>query len=126
MRNLKLLVCGDRNWTEVQIIHDWLSAFNKSDEWLEITLVHGAAKGADSIAGEIAKSFAWNVKPYPAEWDKYGKAAGPIRNRQMLKENPDIDIVLGFHTNLKESKGTKDMLILAIQEGIEMHLITGR
>ena len=123
MRNLKLLVCGDRNWADEELIYDWLLSFNMSDAWLEIILIHGAARGADTIAEKIARSFAWRIKPYPAEWIKYGKVAGPIRNREMIKEKPDI--VLAFHSNLKQSKGTKDMVMLSIHEGIETHLITG-
>ena len=42
----------------------------------------------------------------PADWKKYGKSAGPIRNREMLKMDPDI--VLIFHDDPKNSKGTKD------------------
>jgi hypothetical protein len=124
MKNIKLLVCGSRDWTDRDLIYDWLNSFNMSEEWLGITLIHGAARGADTIAALVAKSFAWNIKPYPAEWEKYGKIAGPIRNREMIKENPDI--VLAFHSNLKESKGTKDMVLLAVSAGIETHLITGK
>ena len=123
MRNLKLLVCGDRNWKDEETIYEWLYLFNESEDWLGITLIHGAAKGADSIAEKVARSFAWEVKPFPANWSELGKKAGPIRNRAMLAEKPDI--VLAFHTNLKESKGTKDMVILSVKEGIETHLITG-
>jgi hypothetical protein len=46
----------------------------------------------------------------PADWDKYGKRAGAMRNQQMLDEHPDIEQALAFHPNLKESKGTKDMV----------------
>jgi hypothetical protein len=123
MKNLKILVCGDREWKDEDIIYEWLESFNESIDWLEITLIHGAARGADSIADKIARSFAWHVKPYPADWETLGKKAGPMRNREMLKEKPDI--VLAFHTDLKNSKGTKDMVLLSVKEGIETHLITG-
>jgi len=124
MRDIKILVCGGRNWADVGTIHNWLCAFNNSDEWLQITLIQGDAAGADTIAKEMAKGWAWEIKSYPADWKRYGRAAGPIRNREMMEEKPDI--VLAFHTNLKESKGTKDMVLLSIKEGIDTHLITGK
>lgn len=124
MKNLRILVCGDRNWENVELIQEWLEAFNLSDQWLQITLIHGNAKGADTIASEIARGWAWNIVSYPAEWGKYGKSAGQIRNREMIKENPDV--VLAFHSDLKISKGTRDMVLLAVKEGIETHLITGK
>ena len=73
------------------------------------------------------------VKKYPAPWNdvegkptsqigfrqdgtKYWKAAGPARNREMLKEKPDI--VLAFHNDIEKSKGTKDMVMAANKAGI--------
>jgi len=45
----------------------------------------------------------------------YGKAAGPIRNREMFKKRPDL--VVGFHENIFQSKGTKDMISVARHDG---------
>jgi len=43
---------------------------------------------------------------YYADWERYGRAAGPIRNRQMIETKPNL--VLAFHNNLALSKGTKN------------------
>ena len=58
MKNIKILVCGDRDWGDIETIFNWLYAFNDSDQWLEITLIHGNARGADSIAGELRDKIA--------------------------------------------------------------------
>lgn len=105
--SVKVLVTGDRNWTDKEMIEHVLSL------WLtpKDTLIHGAARGADILAGKAAEEFGATVLPFSADWDKYGRAAGPIRNRQMLDQKPDL--VLAFHDNLKDSKGTKDCCVEA-------------
>ena len=59
----------------------------------------------------------------PANWVKYGRAAGPIRNRRMLELVPP-DLVVAFHDDLESSRGTKDMVIAARQAEIPVRLIT--
>lgn len=135
---MKILVTGDRNWTNaVSVGHAILKVvegFGETDPG-NVTIVHGAARGADSIAGYAASMFDMVEKSYPAHWGHtkdcppdckrmVGRPAGVIRNQQMLDENPDIDIVLAFHPNLSESKGTKDMIKRVEKSGIEYHLIT--
>lgn len=75
------------------------------------------------MASTVAKSLGFkNIIPFPAEWEKYGKSAGPIRNRQMLDENPDL--VIAFHDDIESSKGTKDCIKEAEKRGIEVQLIS--
>jgi hypothetical protein len=121
--SMKILVCGDRNWKNIKIILKVLLKEKKSSK-TKITVVHGAAKGADTIAGQVALKLKMNVKLYPAQWQLYGRAAGFIRNRQMLDENPDISKVIAFHNNISESKGTKDMLKISKKRGITTKLYT--
>jgi hypothetical protein len=65
---------------------------------------------------------AW-VYSFPADWETYGKAAGPIRNTQMLTEgNPDM--VAAFHNDISKSKGTKNMIVQAKKAGIKVILLT--
>lgn len=57
---------------------------------------------------------------YPALWNTYGRAAGPIRNSLMLKKHPDINLVLAYHDQFSESRGTRDMCEQAEKAGIEV------
>jgi len=100
-----VLVTGDRDWTNEIVIKDTIGRMSDSIT----TLVHGNAKGADRIAAKIALSLKIPVRSFPAQWDTHGLAAGPIRNRQMLKETHP-EIVLAFHDDIENSKGTKDMI----------------
>jgi hypothetical protein len=85
----------------------------------DVCIVHGAAKGLDTIAGQVARELGYDVVPHEAEWSTYGRAAGPIRNQQMLEERPNL--VLAFHDDLLSSKGTKDMVKRALKAGLHVH-----
>jgi len=117
---MKVLICGDRNYKNVEMIRAWLS---KLQDWGYTTLIEGEAKGADSIARDEARRMGLEVEPYPAEWKKYGKAAGPIRNRVMLTEGKP-DLVVAFHTEIEKSKGTKNMLEIAEKAGVNTILVS--
>lgn len=120
---MRILVCGDRNWDDEALINKvlfeywllWLESETPEDDFV---IIHGAARGADSIAGKIARRQSVKEEAYPAEWDKYHKAAGPIRNQQMLTEGRPT-LVLAFHDNIEKSKGTRDMVDKAKRAGIE-------
>jgi hypothetical protein len=64
--------------------NDWLHA-----EHQFTLLIHGDARGADWLAGEWAKERGVEVA-CPADWRRRGRGAGPIHNRQMLDEHPDL------------------------------------
>jgi hypothetical protein len=114
---MKALFCGDRNWDNEAPIRTALL------ELLPDTIIiHGGARGADKMAGRVAKELGFTVIELPANWGRYGRAAGPIRNREMLMLNPDI--VFAFHKNIDESKGTKHMLKIAKEAGVDTILIT--
>ena len=74
---MRVLVCGDRNWTDTVKIHCSLHRFTRKD-----TIIHGACRGADRIAGEVAATLEIPVDVYPADWKQYGRAAGPIRTAE--------------------------------------------
>jgi hypothetical protein len=87
-------------------------------------IIHGAASGADTIAGNVGRSLGFDIIRFPAQWEKYGRAAGPIRNKQMLDEGRP-NLVLAFHPNIVESKGTKNMINQAQKRGIKTVVFSG-
>jgi hypothetical protein len=107
----KLLVCGSRTirdttyikgptqWAKNQIDAYWYYNLACYDE---LIMIEGAAKGIDTIAKEYAQENDWKIEEYPAEWDKYGKSAGYIRNELMVKAADEVLILWDG-----ESKGTK-------------------
>jgi hypothetical protein len=124
----KILVCGDRRWSNREKIAQQLRILKSTlisvvDGWQvgSFVVIHGAAKGADIIGGEEARRLGFEVEEYPADWS-FGRAAGPIRNQVMLEEGKP-NLVLAFHSNIEESKGTKDMVKRARAAGIPTEII---
>jgi hypothetical protein len=114
---MRILFCGDRNWLDYKTICDVMSQFKPE------VVIEGEAKGADSLAREAAEYFGVPVLKFPANWEQYGRAAGPIRNTQMLKEGKP-DLVVAFHNDIKNSKGTLDMVNQARKQNITVMVFT--
>ena len=113
---MRLLICGDRKWSNKESIKQELITIQPD------IVIHGACRGADQLADEAAKELGIECSSYPAQWYTYGKAAGPIRNQRMIDEgNPDF--VLAFHSDIANSKGTKDMVERAYLSGIPTRVI---
>ena len=109
---MKILVCGSRVWSNIEVIENTLRAYSSDS-----IVVHGGARGADQIVDAIAKSLGMKTIVYPADWNRYGKSAGMIRNREMLEaEKPDL--VLAFWDG--ESKGTKNMIDVATKAKVSV------
>lgn len=78
-------------------------------------LIHGGARGIDAIAASWARSHEVTVEAFPADWDAYGKRAGPLRNQAMCRRLLDLFAegyavhVYAFHDAIGGSKGTRNM-----------------
>lgn len=86
-------------------------------------IIEGEASGADTLARQVGENLGFDVWQFPADWKLHGKSAGPIRNRRMVLEGKP-DLVIAFHTNLKKSKGTADMVAYARSKGIKVEVVT--
>lgn len=119
---MRVLVTGDRNWNDFDYITATLSAMRQTHGLTEIC--HGAARGADTLAGQAAKNLGIPSTEFPANWKKHGRAAGPLRNKEMLDQfKPDL--VVAFHSNIKDSKGTKNCVLEARKRDIPVLLLRG-
>lgn len=114
---MKVLVCGSRHWSDAVKIKDRLSKLPP-----DTLIIEGGAKGADTMAFLVARSLGLKVMDFKADWEKYGKMAGPIRNRQMLDQVPDL--VIAFHEDLAKSLGTRDTVNEAKRRGIPVEVIS--
>lgn len=111
----RIIIAGSRSFNDYQLCYDTLSAFKHHKD---IIIVSGKAPGADHQGELVAKSLGWEVDPYPADWDKYGYAAGPIRNRVMAENATHL---IAFWNG--ESSGTKDMIKVAKQKKLLTKII---
>jgi len=110
-RPLRVLVCGGRNFNDPLTLGSWLGGIIKSHGIAVI--IEGGARGADHMARQFAKWKGIPVRTFYADWDFHGRAAGPIRNRDMLTEGKP-DLVVAF----EGGRGTADMVRQAKEAGI--------
>ena len=110
---MKVLICGSRFYTDYSRILQYVRSLE------DAVIIAGGARGADTLAVKAAGACGFLFREYPAQWEKYGRKAGPIRNQTMLDmEKPDI--VAAFHEDIESSKGTKDMVARARKSGVSV------
>ena len=129
---MRVLVCGGREFGFTrstdprlkEIANDqFMFIFDKLDQFLEQhdveILIAGGANGADDLAESWAKLNNIKTEIYPADWEKYGKRAGYVRNKEML-ESGKPDIILAF----PGGQGTKNMIQLGLDAGVPVTKFT--
>ena len=108
---MKVVVGGSRFQTSASFVFQALDAIHARQPITR--LAHGACEGTDLLAQEWALSRGIENSPYPADWKKWGRSAGPKRNSEMLAtESPDV--VIAF----PGGKGTADLTRRAESRGI--------
>lgn len=117
----RVLVCGDRNWRDRDMLWECLNIMHAKVGFGVV--IHGAARGADTLAHQWAIGAGVPVLPFPADWATHGKAAGPIRNTRMLAEGMPT-LVLAFHDDIEASKGTRDMVSRAKRANVPTYVLT--
>lgn len=121
---IRIIIAGSRKF------NDYSKMLNKLDElgihllatMDDIEIVSGHASGADALGEKFAKAYHYPLKIFPADWNTYGKAAGPIRNEQMAKYAAEVDRGILVAFSIGESKGTRNMIKLAKQYGLEVNV----
>ncbi len=117
----RVLICGGVSFSDEELFNKTLDEMIDKDN---IVLVSGHAKGADTFAELYAEKHGIEIKVFPPEWSKYGRAAGPIRNKQMLDYISEAEekFVIAFWNG--QSKGTKNTIETAKKMGIETHIVS--
>lgn len=114
MKNtVRILVTGGRDYHERNRVRIVLE--RARTRWGDITVVHGGCPtGLDALANHVAREMGLSVEVYRADWDRYGNAAGPIRNSEMVASRPDI--LFAF----PGGRGTRDCETKAVAAGIDV------
>ena len=123
------IICGGRDYQDSQTLNNTRDQLHS--ELTFTTIIHGAAKGADSLAGRWAKSTGIRVQEFPARWNhhdprcgprcrqaQYCRRAGFRRNEQMLTEGQP-DIVIAF----PGGRGTQGMIDLARNANVPVRTV---
>jgi predicted Rossmann fold nucleotide-binding protein DprA/Smf involved in DNA uptake len=106
---MKLAIVGTRNYCDYKSFKVHLKNFI-GDQKIDC-IISGGAQGADSLAARYARKKHIELIVYPAKWKKYGRAAGPIRNKKIVQS---ADHILAFPTG-PSSKGTYSTINIADQ-----------
>jgi hypothetical protein len=123
---MRLLVCGSRTWTDQARLRQVLDQVVSEHDDGQVTVIEGDARGADRLAGQLARERGWRLERYPADWTREGRAAGFRRNARMLREGRP-DLVVAFTVGpLAESRGTADMVRRAQEAGVPVQVITSQ
>ena len=108
---VKTIIAGSRAITDPAVVDDAISASS-----FDITeVVSGTAPGVDSLAEQWAAQNGIPVARFPADWNRYGRRAGPIRNSDMAAYGEALIAVWDGR-----SKGTRDMIRLARRRGLKV------
>ena len=121
MENVRVLICGSRFWDNESRIKLVLQSVMRNHSI--VAVIEGEQRGADVQGRDAAKKLGIPVLPYPANWLSEGNAAGNIRNRWMLEDGKP-DLIIAFHNNIENSKGTKDMINISKKAGLPVLLVT--
>lgn len=116
----RMLVCGGRDFESAETVNRWLDSISKAHG--VTILVHGGARGADTLAGGWARTKGMTTEVHMADWMKHGRGAGPRRNLTMLATLQPGDLVVAFDGG----RGTKHMVEAASKRtDIRTIIITG-
>lgn len=113
---MKILVCGGRDYNNFDYLYYALDT--AVAQLGPFVVIHGGCRGADRLACDWANTRGIPVEEFPANWDAHGKAAGFIRNTEMILA---CDRVIAFWDG--KSKGTAHTIGLAKDRGIPVHVI---
>lgn len=108
----RILVTGSRDWDSWYTIETAIRS--ELQPGVQNVIVHGAARGADATAGQVARKLGLLVEEHPANWRPEGRAAGVLRNQRMV--NAGADVCLAFIRN--NSRGASDCARRAEEAGI--------
>lgn len=115
---MRILVTGSRNWTDKVAVRWALMPYRCIPD---VTLVHGGAQGADSIAHEIAEVYGFTTEVHRPDYKAYPGHIAPLkRNDAMLDSG--IDLVLAFMLGVPEKGGTLYTFTGARKRGLRVVL----
>ena len=117
--SFNLLIAGGRDFSNYDLLARRCAAYIAENCGVrKPTILSGCASGADSLGEQFAMEYQLQCRFFPAQWKKYGRAAGPMRNRQMAQA---ADGAVVFWDG--KSKGTRSMIGYLRQMGVPFEVV---
>lgn len=119
---LRILICGGRNYDDRTYFFHFMDRVLETirgtgeSQKRDVVIIHGAARGADSLADDYGRERGLRVIRYPADWETHGRSAGAIRNKLMLTDG-DPHVIVAF----KGGRGTQNMIQQGKKAGVPVY-----
>ena len=118
----RIIIAGSRDFNDYYMVcmamlnNPWFTTVK------DVEIVSGGCRGADTLGERFARENNIKLTIFYADWDRYGKSAGPIRNEQMAKYASEANHGILIAFPLGESRGTRNMIEVAKRYGLETHV----
>jgi len=124
-RKARIIICGGRHFKDYDRLESTMNeVMSKIAPWRDvIEIVSGHCEGADQLGELYAKNHGLPCKVFPAQWKKFGKAAGPIRNSEMVKYASEVEMPVVVAFRSPRTKGTNDTVKKATKQGFKVFVI---
>ena len=127
----RVIIAGSRDFNDIEKLTEScdsiISGFATDDKEAEIVIISGGARGADKLAEKYALAKGYKNEMMPADWNRFGKSAGYIRNASMAQQatrRNGIGCLIAFWDG--ESKGTKHMIDTANKKKMKVAVVRFR
>lgn len=119
MNEYKVIIAGGRHFSNYELLKERCDYYlqNKLREG-RVVIISGHATGADALGERYAQERGLACEQYPADWEAYGRAAGPIRNEEMAEL---ANALIAFWDGV--SRGTKNMIDTAKSKGLKVSVV---
>ena len=112
----RVIVAGTRTLRDYDLVRRTLDRYLAGKT--EVVILSWGARGADALGERYARERGLPVERFPADWKRYGRAAGPLRNQQMAERG---DALVAFWDG--KSRGTRHMIECAKRKGLDVHVV---
>ncbi len=120
-----VIICGSREFSDYELLKEKCNYYlsSKISKNKKIIVLSGGARGADTLGEKYAKEMGFTLKTFPAQWSKYGKRAGYLRNKRMAEIG---NACIAFLSKDGENKGTTMMVNIAMEKHLLVRKIESK
>ncbi len=116
MTPFRVIIAGSRGFDNYEMLKSKCNLFLKNK--MDITILSGTARGADLLGEKYAEEMGFQIERHPADWDRYPRSAGYVRNAEMAMA---ADALIAFLDG--KSRGTQNMIQKATGCGLQVRVV---
>lgn len=122
--NVRVIIAGGRDFNDYKLLKEKCVEILKPYMTNTITIISGTANGADKLGEQFAREYRLHCVRMPADWERYGKRAGFLRNAEMAEyaiQDGSVSILIAFWDG--KSKGTENMIANARERRMMVNIV---